>query len=312
MFNRNRKMRIIISSELLTEYLAFLQEHQCVAPTTISSRRNDISTFLTALKERDITGEIGALTANAIHDYIVKMTRSLSRASRKQLVSSIRSFLRFLHFRGYLNRNLAMAVPTITTPRLAGLPRTIPWDWVKKLLSAPDKRTRRGRRNYAILQLLATYGVRIGQALSLRVRDIKWEERLIYFQPCKNGKPLCFPLQKDVAQAILDYIRKDRRNAPFPQLFLTVKGHHQKPLGCNINLKPFLRSCHKIDAIKSAIGGWHSIRHAFATRLMEQEVPIKTIADLLGHRCINTTFIYTKVDLPHLRLLAREWPEVSL
>lgn len=180
------------------------------------------------------------------------------------------------------------------------------------MLSAPDKNTRRGRRNYAILQLLATYGVRIGQALILRVSDIKWEEGLIDFQSSKRGKSLCFPLYKDVAQALLDYIRKDRRNAPYPQLFLTVKGHHQKPLSCNINLKPFLKTCHSLDTIKSAIGGWHSIRHAFATRLMEKEVPIKTIADLLGHRRINTTFIYTKVDLPHLRLLAREWPEVQL
>jgi site-specific recombinase XerD len=74
-------------------------------------------------------------------------------------------------------------------------------------------------------------------------------------------------------------------------------------------LKPFLKSCHKLDGSKLKLS-WHSIRHAFATRLMEQEVPIKTIADLLGHRCIDTTFIYTKVDLPHLRLLAREWPAV--
>ena len=306
---RIQKKGILVSSELLSEYLVFLRDYQCIAPTTIGAYRNDVAAFLTALKERATPSKICALTANTIHEYIIQATKSLSRASGKQLISSIRSFLRFLHFRGYSNRNLVPAVPTITTPRLAGLPRTIPWEWINKLLSAPDKRTRRGRRNYAILQLLATYGVRIGQALSLRVSDIKWDEGLIYFQACKNGKPLCFPLKKAVAQALLNYIRKDRRIAPFPQLFLTVKGP-QRPLGVNISLKPLLKSCHKLDNISSAIGGWHSIRHAFATRLMEQEVPIKTIADLLGHRCINTTFIYTKVDLPHLRLLAREWPAV--
>jgi len=311
MFDHSQKKGILTSSKLLTEYLTFLQDHQCIAPGTLGARRNDVLAFLTALRERGVLRKICGLTANAIHDYIIQTSKSLSRSSHKQLISSIRSFLRFLYFRGYLNCDLAPAVPTITTPRLAGLPRTIPWGWVKKLLSAPDKRTRRGRRNYAILQLLATYGVRIGQALGLRLSDIKWEERLIYFQSCKSGKPLCFPLQKDVTQALLDYIRKDRRNAPFPQLFLTVKGHHQRPLSCNVNLKPLLKSYCPLAGIKSAIRGWHSIRHAFATRLMEQEVPIKTIADLLGHRCINTTFIYTKVDLPHLRLLAREWPVVQ-
>ena len=310
MIDLAQKKRIHLSSKLLTEYLTFLQEHQGIATSTVGARRHYVSAFLATLKERASPSRIRSLAANAIHDYIIETARSLSRPGQKQLASSLRSFLRFLHFRGYLNRNLAPAVPTIKTPRLARLPRAIPWDWVKKLLSAPDKRTRRGRRNYAILQLLATYGVRIGQALSLRTSDIKWEEGLIYFQPTKDGKPLCFPLQKGVAQALLDYIRKDRGNAPFPQLFLTVRGSQQRPLSVNINLKPLLKSCHKLADIKSAIGGWHSIRHAFATRLMEKEVPIKTIADLLGHRCINTTFIYTKVDLPHLRLLAREWPEV--
>ncbi len=311
MFDHSQKKGILTSSELLTEYLAFLQDHQCVAPTTLGARRNDVVAFLAALKERAAPSKIYGLTASTIHDFIIEATKSLSRGSQKQLISSIRSFLRFLYFRGYLNCNLVPAVPTITTPRLASVPRAIPWDWIKRLLLVPDKRTRRGRRNYAIFQLLATYGVRIGQALSLRVSDIKWEERLIYFQSSKRGKPLCFPLQKDVAQALLDYIRKDRRNAPFPQMFLTVRGSQQRPLSVNVNLKPLLKSCHKVGDIRSAIGGWHSIRHAFATRLMEQEVPIKTIADLLGHRCINTTFIYTKVDLPHLRLLAREWPEVQ-
>lgn len=310
MVDPTQKKRVHSSSKLLAEYLTFLQDHQCIAPSTAGARRNYVSAFLATLKERASPSKIHSLAASVIHDYIIETARSLSRAEHKQLASSLRSFLKFLHFRGYLNRNLVPAVPTIKTPRLARLPRAIPWDWVKKLLSAPDKRTRRGRRNYAILQLLATYGVRIGQALSLRISDIKWEEGLIYFQSTKGGKPLCFPLQKGVAQALLDYIRKDRGNAPFPQVFLTVRGSQQRPLGVNINLKPLLKSCRNLDAIKSAIGGWHSIRHAFATRLMEKEIPIKTISDLLGHRCIDTTFIYTKVDLPHLRLLAREWPEV--
>ncbi|OGX13360.1 MAG: hypothetical protein A2351_08800 [Omnitrophica bacterium RIFOXYB12_FULL_50_7] len=310
MINHRPEKRIATSSKVLTEYLAFLQDHQCIGQATIEVRRKDVAAFLDDLKDRATPPKIYGLTANAIHDYIIKSTKLLSRASGKQLNSSIRSFLRFLHFRGYLNRDMAPAVPTIATPQLASLPRVIPWSWTKKLLSAPDKRTRRGRRNYAILQLLVTYGVRIGQALGLRVSDIKWNEGLINFKSFKRGKPLSFPLQKDVAQALLNYIRKDRGNAPFPQLFLTVKGDHQRPLSVNVNLKPFLKSCHKLDDIKSKIHGWHSIRHAFATRLMEQEVPIKTIADLLGHRSINTTFIYTKVDLPHLRLLACEWPEV--
>ena len=299
----------ILSSQLLEEYLTFLKDHQCLAPASLSSRRRDALAFLTGLQNKARPSALRILKPDAIHDYLITAAKFLSRGSRKGLLSSVRGFLKFLHFRGYLTRDLVPAVPMIKTPILAQVPRTIPWDWVKRILSAPDRRTRRGRRNYAILQLLASYGVRIGQALSLRLSDIKWEEGLIYFQTRKSCKQLCFPIQKQVAQALFDYIRKDRRRAPFPQLFLTVKGE-QKPLSTNINFKPFLKNCRKCTDIQSRISGWHSIRHAFATRLMEQEVPIKTIADLLGHRRINSTYIYTKVDLHHLRILAREWPEV--
>ena len=297
------------SPELVTEYLTFLQDHQCIGQASINSRHKDVVTFLTALKKRAIPSKLRSLDTNAIHDYLIEAAKFLSRGGRKRLLSSVRSFLKFLYFRGYLIRDLVPAVPMIKTPLLAHVPRIIPWDWVKRLLLAPDRRTKRGRRNYAVLQLLASYGVRIGQALSLKLSDIKWKEGLIYFRSCKSRRQLCFPLQTQVAQALLDYIRKDRGNAPFPELFLTVRGS-QKPLRVNINFKPFLKNSHKCADIRSSISGWHSIRHAFATRLMEQEVPIKTIADLLGHRRINSTFIYTKVDLHHLRLLAREWPGV--
>jgi len=306
----HRKNQGIFSSELLAEYLIFLQDYQCISHATIEARRKAVVSFLSALKKRAVPSKIHSLAASTIHDYLIDAAKFLSHGSRTHLLSSIRSFLRFLYLRGYSAHDLVLAVPIIKTPILAHVPRAIPWDLVKKMLSAPNRKTRCGRRNYAILQLLATYGVRIGQALKLRVSDIKWEEELICFQPSKRGKPLCFPLQKDVTRALLDYIRRDRGNAPFPQLFLTVKGSQQRPLRVNINLKPFLKSCHKLKGIKLAVSGWHSIRHAFATRLMEKEVPIKTIADLLGHRHIDNTFIYTKVDLPHLRLLAREWPEV--
>ena len=165
--------RIRLAAKLLAEYITFLQDHQCIARSAIAARRNRVMAFLASLKDQATPSKIHSLTSNKIHDYIIESTKSLNRGSRKLLLSSIRSFLKFLYFRGYLNRNLVPAVPVIRTPILASVPRFIPWNWVKKLLSAPDKRTRRGRRNYAILQLLATYGVRIGQALSLRISDIK-------------------------------------------------------------------------------------------------------------------------------------------
>ncbi|OGW81649.1 MAG: hypothetical protein A3G33_08320 [Omnitrophica bacterium RIFCSPLOWO2_12_FULL_44_17] len=307
MFNFKPKKEARSSFKLLREYVTFLRDHQALADSTIATRRNNVAPFLTALKERGLPSKICNLHPHTIHDYIIKTARPLSRGMRKHLVSSLRSFLRFAHLRGYLNRNLVEAVPIITTYQLGTVPRAVPWNFVKQMLKAPNRRTPLGRRDYAILQLLATYGIRRKHALSLRFCDIKWKEGVIHFPAIKRGRPLCFPLEKKVAAALLDYIRRGRPQSFLPQVFLIVKG---KP-------RPFTKNTYgnsmgnwfKRAGIKLH-GGLHSIRHAFATRLMERGTPIKTIADLLGHRNIDTTFIYTKVDIQRLRALAREWPEV--
>ncbi|MBI3658550.1 MAG: tyrosine-type recombinase/integrase [Acidobacteria bacterium] len=296
-------------SRLLIEYEQFLREQQCLAPTTVAIRRKNVTSFLSSLKERASPSKISSLAAHTVHDYIIKTSRPLQRASRKHLVSSLRSFLRFAHVRGYLEKSLVDAVPLIATWKLEGIPRTIPWTSVQKLLSAPDRKTHGGRRDYAILQLLASYGVRIGQVTGLCLSDIKWHEGVIHFSSSKGGKPLCFPLTRRVAAALMTYLRQDRREHSFPQVFLTVR-KPIKPMSQRNHLGPSLRIYFQRAGIDSKIRGSYVIRHAFATRLMEKEVPVKTIADLLGHRSINTTFIYTKVDIKHLRTLVRDWPEV--
>jgi integrase len=244
-----------------------------------------------------------------VHDYIIATSQPLSRASRKHLTSGLRSFLRFAHVQGHLGRSLVEAVPVITTRKLDRLPRGIPWEAVQKLLATPDRTTLIGKRDYAILQLLASYGLRIGQAIHLRLSDIDWRQGLIYFPAEKGGKSLCFPLREEVAEALLTYVR-DRGSAPFSELFLTVRGQ-PRPLAVNNHLGSALEGYYRRAGIEPARYGAHPIRHAFATRLMEQGTPLKTIADLLGHRSLETTFLYTKVDVERLRTLAAEWPEVQ-
>jgi len=165
------------------------------------------------------------------------------------------------------------------------------------------------------LLLLATYGVRIGQVRNLKLTDIRWHEGTINFSASKGGNPLSFPLEACIAKALLEYIieyiKKDRKEAPFKEVFLTVR-RPPKPFSNKNVLQSSFKLYYKRAKIVSEARSAHAIRHAFATRLMEKRVPIKTIADLLGHRWIGTTFIYTKVDIVRLRLLARKWPEVII
>jgi integrase/recombinase XerD len=229
----------------------------------------------------------------------------MSRPGRKHLISSIRRFLRFCHLKGYVARNLTEAVPVMGDPKLGTVPRGISWEAVEKLLTVPDRDTHSGRRAYAIIRLLATYGVRIGQVAKLRLQDIRWREGSIHFQPSKWGNPLSFPLYPEVADALIAYIKETRGKSLCPEVFLAL--YNPKPLGSG-SISCLMKRCFQQAGI--AARSAHAIRHAFATRLMEHNMPIKTIADLLGHKSISTTFIYTKVDLKHLRLLAYEWPEV--
>ena len=299
-----------ICSILLDEYSTFLREHQSLSEATVHVRKNYVKDFLSAISIASLPEGIRNLSAASIHRYVVNAIRPLNRASRKHLTSSVRSFCRFAFVKGHTETDLSRVIPVIATPKLQGVPKALPWGDVEKLLAAPDRRTPVGRRDYAIILLLATYGLRIGQVTNLRIQDIKWKKGIISFEASKWGKPLSLPLGESVAEALLEYIEKDRREVSHPNVFLTVR----KPI------RPFSKSNHfsiylsryyrKAGIELSGVQGSRPIRHAFATRLVEKETSIKTIADLLGHRWIDTTFIYTKVDIKRLRLLVREWPEV--
>lgn len=295
-------------NELLKEYLDFLRDYQCLAEATLVIRRNFVAPFLIHLGDICQATRLHLLLAKTIHDYIIETAPPLHRASKKHLTSSIRSFLRFAFIKGYLKLNLVEAVPVLTIRKLECLPESISWEDIQKILAMPDKNTHIGRRDYAVMMLCIHYGVRIGQVTSLKLSDIHWEEGVISFAGCKWSNSLRLPLHEDVAEALLTYIKTDRNNPDFNEVFLTVRGK-QRPLSEHNHYAGCLKKYYTKAGISSKFQGTRHFRHAFATRLLSQKVSIKTIADLLGHRHIETTFIYTKVDIDQLRTLAREWPE---
>ncbi len=298
------------ADSILGHYLSFLKTTQGLADATLVLRRLHVEPFLRSLDTSGVLTHLCDLAPSTVHDYIITVSKPLTRASRKHLVSGLRSFLRFGHVNGLIERPLVEAVPVILTRKLDRVPQTIPWEDVQKLLTMPDRTTLTGKRDYAILRLVAAYGLRIGQAIHLRVRDVDWHQELIHFPAEKGCKALRFPILPEVAEALLSYLR-DRGEAPsIEEVFLTVRGA-PRPLGVNNHLGYTLKSYYRRAGLRATRCGAHPIRHAFATRLMERGTPIKDIADLLGHRSIETTFLYTKVDLERLRTLAAEWPGVK-
>lgn len=302
--------------KLYREYLEYLRSERGLSRGTIHNRKKDVLLFLTKLSGRATPSCIARLRPVYVQKYVMNTAKPLTREGKRQLVIALRDFLRFLFLKDYIKKDLSKSVPTIVTYRLSRLHRGIPWKVVQALLRSPDRRSHRGRRDYAILLMLARYGVRSGQLVDLRMSDIDWKKQTVHFKAMKGGKDVNAPLFGDVAEALVAYFKGGRMKAPkkYDQVFLTTGTYGsyidgQRPLGRAL----WYMVSRQLARIGYTQGretpcGPHSIRHAFATKLLEEKQSMKTIADLIGHSSLATTFTYSKSDMKMLRTVVAPWP----
>jgi integrase/recombinase XerD len=287
---------------VLEEYLQFLRRHRGLSAARCAEHGRHIQALLDALGAGS-TAE--ALEASTITRFITARTAELAPSQRKVLCAAVRSFLRFLHLHGWLVRDLVSAVPVIPTFKLDRVPKAMAWQDIEKILAVIDRSTPQGKRDYALLRLLATYGIRSGQVCALRFDDIDWRRETLRVPGAKGGREVLLPLQPSVSEALVDYLRAGRPAWPFREIFLRVRAPMGPLRGTLTNvIKPYARKA----GVSGPLGP-HAWRHACATRLLAHGHPLKVIRDLLGHRHIETTFIYTKVDIERLRQAALDWPE---
>jgi len=302
---------------LYREYLDYLRTVKGLARGTIHNRKKPILLFLMKYPHFAHPSGIAKLKPEHVHRHVMEQAKTLPRAGKHNLTTAFRDFLRFLHLKNYIRRDLSGLVPTLIAYRLSTLHRGLEWPVVRKLLRVPNRRTHTGRRNFAILLMLARYGIRQGQLIELRMSDIDWKKQTIHFKAVKGGKDILVPLFPDVAKALVAYFKGGRMKASekFDHVFLTLGNggsaiDGQRPLGRAIWY--MVHRCLAqigIDRACKFPRGPHSIRHAFATKLLSEKKSIKVISDLLGHRSIKTTYIYTKSDIKRLRELCVRWPE---
>jgi len=304
---------------LYREYMNHLRSTKGLTIGTIHNRKKPVLSFFIANEKYSTRSGIQKIKPAQIHDYVTETAMPLKREGKRILTCALRDFFRFLHLRGFIKSDHSKSVPTIIAYRLTSIQRGLSWDIIRKLLQNPDRRTHTGRRDYALLLMLARYGIRQGQLINLLMSDIDWKNETVFFKAAKGGKDVKVPLLPDVAEAILAYIKGGRKDAPkkYTQVFLTLgRGGSavdgQRPLqdlGGMVNKRLKQIGIHETCPFPR---GPHSIRHAFATKLLEEKKPMKTISDLLGHKSIRTTFIYTKSDMKRLRELTVKWPERSV
>jgi len=303
--------------DLYLKYLHYEKNVHKLELGGLQNRKNPILKFIVDHPGKNAPSTIGRLTRSEVQEYTMNSAAKLSRNMKRNLVISLRSFFRFLHLYEYTKIDLSKSVPMIVAHRMATVPRGMPWKAVEKILSTINRKNFSGKRDYALILTLARYGVRSSQIRDLRIKDIDWKKKTIFFAGKKNGKDVIAPLYQDVANALIQYFKGGRKNAPphYENVFLkTGTGGSQisgqVPMNASIwnIVNRRLRDSGHEGIIEHARGP-HAIRHAFASKLLEENMPIKNIADLLGHASLNTTFIYTKVSIKKMLELSHAWPE---
>jgi integrase/recombinase XerD len=288
-------------------YRTYLARVRGLAPATVNRCGTIAADFLHGLHYDQQPQRLGQLEVAPIDAFLTQAGQRLGRASMQKVSAVLRSFLRFLATEGKIPAGLEQHIESPRLYRGERLPRALPWDDVLKLLRSVDRSTSKGRRDYAMLLLIATYGLRVGEVARLALDDIAWRERHIRVPRPKVGTPLLFPLTDEVASALMEYLRHDRPDSMHRRLFLRLRAP-QGPIESTAICDAFDAWVARAGIRLPPLGGTHGLRHALARHLLRQATPIKTIGDLLGHRSAESTGIYLRLDVEDLRDVALPLP----
>ena len=290
---------------ILRRYMKFLLEERALVPVTVDcyipfvrrfldQRFGDGPICLRELRESDVT------------EFVLRWVHSQSRGRAKLLVTALRSFLRFLLEHGEVVVDLVAAVPSVADWRLSTVPKYLAPEEVERVLGTCDRSTALGRRDFAILLLLARLGLRACEVVRLEFDDIDWRTGVITVR----GKGLrCdqLPLIPEVGKALADYLSQDRPACPTRQVFIRARAPIG-PLSENGSVSTVVRIALRKAGLKAPTQGSHLLRHSLATGMLRSGATMAEIGEILRHRSPMTTEIYAKVDFDALRCLAQPWP----
>ena len=292
---------------LLKEHIRWLYEHRHLNARTVEKRVRYVGSLLDWLGANDTPPyKLAALTPHRLQDFLLQRGGSPGSAKAVEVACTLRVFLAFCFGRGYLDRNLSAAIPCFRRYKLSTVPRGIDDETAQRLLDSIDRQKPVGLRDYAIIQLLYTYGVRAEQVSTLRLEDIQWSAGRIRFPPIKCGKTVIDPLTGDAGDSLLAYLRHGRAASLHPEVFLIDRAPWTPITRA---LVPWI-VCSRIRKAGLAVPvpGARAFRHRFATKMLAEGHRLKSIADMLGHRNIASASVYAKVDFPMLEQAALEWP----
>ena len=293
---------------LIKDYERYLLEERGLAPATVTYNVRFADQFVSALHAKFEKPRLNfsQLRAEDVTDFVRRQSHKLSPGRVQLLCTGLRSFLRFLLHQGKIRTDLAVCVPAVARWSFSTLPKFLPANTVETVLARNQRRSPIGRRDYAILLLLARLGLRACEVVALNLEDIDWENARVTIR-AKGGRWNQLPLPSDVGDALASYLRHGRPRCSCRRVFI----RHRPPLAgftSSAAISAVVKHALSRAGVKSARKGAHLFRHSLATSMIRQGASLDEIGELLRHRSPNTTTIYAKVDLPALRPLALPWP----
>ena len=290
-------------SWLMEPYMKYLHEERQLTHVWTQTVQNKLTLFLESLGDQASPETMKALRAEVIEEFIKKNLEN-SRDNLRLLASALRGFLRFCFRNGFTDFDLSGVIPTIPQYRLSSLPRGMNDPILKRILRSVPRKTPSGLRDYAILLLMMAYGIRGKRVSELLLEDIYWNQSTIRIRSMKGGKEVILPLLEPVGESILQYLRHRPKNR-FREVFLSSRAPFRFLTGLAISQ---IAQKYMVKAkAKTSRSGSSTFRHSWAIRALAHDTPMKAIADVLGHRYLDTTYIYAKADLKTLRQVAMPW-----
>lgn len=288
---------------LLKRYRRYLTMERGLVASTVRYYIDMVRPFLAA-RVTDGVIDLEHLGAGDVTAFVLAECFRLSVPSAKLMVTALRSLLTFLHVDGVLEWSLTAAVPSVAGWRLAGLPRALEPDQVRRLLASCDRSTLAGSRDFAILTLLSRLGLRACEVAALELEDLDWRAGEILVRG-KGDRQERLPLPTDVGDAVAAYLRHGPpERVACRRVFVRV----QAPLG-PMTSSAVTQAVHAAGQ-RAGLGniGAHRLRHTAATEMLRAGAPLTEIGQMLRHRRLHSTAIYAKTDRESLRILALPWP----